>query len=78
MTNASEIRAKAAQLRQHAAEYAAWTAWPLLSRAYALEQLAAELDRNGRERRCGRLTLKDLEEAARPHLFGRRSLGPAA
>jgi hypothetical protein len=72
--NASELRAQAAQLRHHAREYSASTGWPLHSKAYALEKLAAELERNGRERRRRRLTLKELEAAPPPVLFGQRSV----
>jgi hypothetical protein len=72
--NASELRAQAGRLRQHAREYSGATGWPLLSRAYALEKLAAELERNGRERRRPRLSLKELKAAPPPPLFGRRSV----
>jgi hypothetical protein len=75
--NASELRAQASRLRHHAREYSSATGWPLRSKAYALEQLAAELERNGRERRRRRLSLKELKAAPPPILFGRRSL-PAA
>lgn len=72
MMNTTEMREKAAQLRAHAAEYAPSTGWPLLVRARALERLAAELDRNGRERRQPRLSMKDIETAPRRPVFGRR------
>jgi hypothetical protein len=74
MINASEIRAQARQLRQHAREYSTSAGSPLLLRAYALEQLAAELERNGRERRRDRIILGDPKGAPPRRMFGRRRL----
>jgi hypothetical protein len=71
--NASELRAQAAP-RHHAREYSASTGWPLHSKAYAMERLAAELERNGRERRRRRVTLTELQAAPPPVLFGRRCM----
>jgi hypothetical protein len=72
--NAAEIRARATQLRNHAREYSASAGSPLLSRAYALERLAAELERNGRERRRDRLSLRETRKLPPRRPFGRRCL----
>jgi hypothetical protein len=74
MTNAAALREKAASLRILARDYAPEVGFPLSCKATALERLAAELDRNGRERRQSPLTLK--ERAAMPPrpVFGRRGL----
>jgi hypothetical protein len=74
MINAAEIRAQATQLRNHAREYSASAGSPLLSRAHALEQLAAELERNGRERRRDRLGPQDIRKLPPRRPFGRRRL----
>ena len=74
MINAAEIRAQATQLRNHAREYSAVTGSPLLSRAHALERLAAELERNGRERRRDRTGMRESRKLPPRRLFGRRCL----
>jgi hypothetical protein len=68
----SELRPQAARLRQHVREYSVSTGWRLHLKAFSMEKLAAELERNGRERRRRRLTLKELKAAPPPVLFGRR------
>jgi hypothetical protein len=74
MTNAAALREKAEDLRLLAREYAPEVGRPLTVKARALERLAAELERNGRERRLPPLTLKQRALLPSPRLFGRRGL----
>jgi hypothetical protein len=74
MTNAAALRDKADELRSLAREYAPEVGRPLTVKARALERLAAELERNGRERRLSPLTLKQRAGLPGPRLFGRRGL----
>jgi hypothetical protein len=77
MTNAAALRDKAEALRLLAREYAPEVARPLALKANALDRLAAELDRNGRERRLPPLTLKQRALLPSPRLFGRRGMARA-
>ena len=73
MTNAATLRETATRIRDHAREYDASTAAPLLAKARALEWEAALLERAGRERRQPRLTEREKALLARPVVFGRAS-----
>jgi hypothetical protein len=77
MTNAASLREKAADLRALARDYAPDVGRPLSMKATALERLAAELERNGRERRQPALTLKERAALPPGRVFGRRGLSPA-
>jgi hypothetical protein len=74
MTNAAALRDKAEELRLLAREYAPDVALPLSLKAVALEREAAELERNGRERRLPPLTLRERALLPSPRPFGRRGL----
>jgi hypothetical protein len=74
MTNAAALRDKAEELRLLAREYAPDVALPLSLKAVALERQAAELERNGRERRLPPLTLRQQALLPWPRPFGRRGL----
>ena len=68
------MRDKADQLRLLAREYAPDVGLPLSLKAGALEREAAELERNGRERRMPPLTLRQRALLPSPRPFGRRGL----
>jgi hypothetical protein len=74
MTSAAALRDKADQLRLLAREYAPDVGLPLALKAGALEREAAELERNGRERRMPPLTLRQRALLPSPRPFGRRGL----
>jgi len=74
MTSAAALREKADQLRLLAREYAPDVGFPLSVKASALEREAAELERNGRERRLPPLTLQQRALLVAPRPFGRRGL----
>jgi hypothetical protein len=74
MTNAAALRERAEELRIRAKDYAPDVGLPLSLKARALERLAAELERNGRERRQPALTLREQAAVRAPRLFGRRGL----
>jgi hypothetical protein len=74
MTNAAALRDKAEELRLLAREYAPDVALPLSLKAVALEREAAELERNGRERRLPPLTLRQRAAMPSRPVFGRRGL----
>jgi hypothetical protein len=78
MTNAASLREKAASLRTLARDYAPEVALPLSSKAVALERQAAELERNGRERRQPPLTLRERAALPSGPVFGRRGLSRPA
>jgi hypothetical protein len=78
MTNAAALRERAADLRVLAKNYAPETGRSLSLKATALERLAAELERNGRERRQPPLTLKQRAALPSRPLFGRRGLSDPA
>jgi hypothetical protein len=71
MTNAATLRETAARTREHAREYDAWTARPLLEKARALEWEAALLERAGRERRQPPTAQRDRLLGAPRAVFGR-------
>jgi hypothetical protein len=71
MTNAATLRETAARIRDHAREYDASAAAPLLAKARALEWEAALLERAGRERRQPRATERDRHLWAPRTVFGR-------
>ncbi|MBV9930500.1 MAG: hypothetical protein JO013_06110 [Alphaproteobacteria bacterium] len=74
MTNAAALREKAEQLRTLAREYAPDVGFPLSLKATRLEREAAELERQGRERRLPPLTLRERALFPSPRPFGRRGL----
>jgi hypothetical protein len=69
MSNAAALRERAANCREMAKEYHPSVGKPLLDKARELDRLAAELERNGIERR--RLEGGARMQAA-PALFGKR------
>jgi hypothetical protein len=77
MTSAAALRDKAEQLRHLARDYAPEVGLPLSLKAIALDRQAAELERNGRERRLPPLTLKQRALLPSPRPFGRRGLDRA-
>jgi hypothetical protein len=76
MTNAAALREKAAALRILARDYAPDVGRPLSLKAIALERQAAEIERDGRERRLPPLTLKERAGLPPRPLFGRRLVPP--
>lgn len=74
MTNAAALRERASELRVLAREYAPEVGRPLVLKAAALERLAADLERNGLERRQPRRTLKELALLQPRRTFGRRQV----
>lgn len=72
MSSAAMLRERAAHCRELAKEYHPSVGKPLLDKAVALDREAAELERNGRERRRGEA---GGPAAVRPAVtFGRRKV----
>jgi hypothetical protein len=71
MTNAAALRERAAHCRLLASEYHPSVGRPLLEKARDLDCEAAEIERNGRERR--RAPHIRATASAAPRLFGRKA-----
>ena len=72
MTNAAVLRERAEHYRELAREYDPEVARPLIDKAAALDWNAAELERNGLERRQPRLTAREAYLFPTRPVFGRR------
>jgi hypothetical protein len=71
MTNAAALRDRAAGFREIAKEYDPAAARSLYETAEGLERQAAEVERNGRERRQPRRTLREEFLLPKGRVFGR-------